>query len=213
MNSPSSKIQSYLSSTIVVNIFSLIGRSILVYYRLAKLRSRYPTLVFEMPIKIKFDQPNALRLGENISIGAFSEIVVLESTTYSPIKGALDIGDRVIIGRGANIRAAGGPIVIGEGALLAQDVSLIAANHILNPADFYRDQPWDSNRVGVIVGRNVWIGAGVIVLPGVVIGENSVIGAGSVVNKNVPSNQIWAGVPARCIKSLELQVDNEADRH
>jgi acetyltransferase-like isoleucine patch superfamily enzyme len=164
-----------------------------------------------MPTKIRFDKPDALRLGKNITIGAFSEIIVLESTSFSPIKGALEIGDRVVIGKGANIRAAGGPIVIGEGALLAQDVSLIAANHLLSTSGLYRDQPWDSSRVGVIVGRNVWIGAGVIVLPGVDIGDNSVIGAGSVVTKNIPSNQIWAGVPARCIKSSPLRVRSQDD--
>lgn len=196
------KVQRYLTSSIAVNMLGLVARSVLGYYRLAKLRSRHPTLVFEMPIKIKFDRLDALRLGENISIGAFSEIVVYESTSFSPIKGALEIGDKVIIGSGANIRAAGGSIVIGECALLAQDVSLIAANHVLNTTGLYRDQPWDSNRVGVVVGRNVWIGAGVKVLPGVVIGENSVIGAGSVVTKNVPSNQLWAGVPARYIRLL-----------
>ena len=59
--------------------------------------------------------------------------------------------------------------------------------------------------MGVVVKRNVWIGAGVIVLPGVTIGENSVIAAGSVVTTNVPSNQLWAGAPARFIKELILE--------
>jgi len=47
-----------------------------------------------------------------------------------------------------------------------------------------------------------YVGAGVTVLPGVDIGENSVIGAGSVVTKNIPGNQLWAGIPARFIRDL-----------
>jgi acetyltransferase-like isoleucine patch superfamily enzyme len=171
MSRSQSKIRSYFNSSIAVIMLRLIGQTLLGYYRLAKLRRNHPSLELDMPIKISFDRNEALRLGKNIYIGAFSEIVVLESTTFSPIKGSLEIGDRVIIGKGANIRAAGGQIIIGENALLAQDVSLIAANHLLTTAIPYRDQPWDSNRFGVTVGRNVWIGAGVTVLPGVDIGE------------------------------------------
>lgn len=54
----------------------------------------------------------------------------------------------------------------------------------------------------VFIGNNVFIGAKCIILKGVSIGENSIIGAGSVVTKNIPSNQIWAGNPARFIRSL-----------
>ena len=46
------------------------------------------------------------------------------------------------------------------------------------------------------MGKNVWIGANVTVLPGVTIGDNSVIGAGAVVTRNVPKNCLAVGVPA-----------------
>lgn len=54
----------------------------------------------------------------------------------------------------------------------------------------------------VIIMDNVFIGAHSIILKGVTIGENSIIGAGSVVTKNVPSNEIWAGNPAKFIKNI-----------
>ncbi len=52
----------------------------------------------------------------------------------------------------------------------------------------------------IIVGNNVWIGAGVHVLPGVTIGDNCVIGAGSIVNKDIPANSLAAGNPCKVIR-------------
>lgn len=54
----------------------------------------------------------------------------------------------------------------------------------------------------VIIENNVWIGENAVIMPGVRIGRNAVIGANTVVTKNVPSNAIFAGVPARLIKQL-----------
>lgn len=55
----------------------------------------------------------------------------------------------------------------------------------------------------ISVGNNVYIGNDVILLPGVNIGDNVIIGAGSVVTKNISSNTVVAGVPAKSIKSYD----------
>ena len=52
----------------------------------------------------------------------------------------------------------------------------------------------------VIIGNNVWIGGGAIIMPGVIIGNNVVIGAGSVVTKDVPDNVIAYGNPCRVVR-------------
>ena len=55
----------------------------------------------------------------------------------------------------------------------------------------------------VSIGNNVFIGAHSIVLPGVTIGDNVIIGAGSIVSRNIPSNSVAVGAPAKVIKPLE----------
>ncbi|QWG03992.1 hypothetical protein KMW28_13775 [Flammeovirga yaeyamensis] len=50
------------------------------------------------------------------------------------------------------------------------------------------------------IGENCWIGRGCIILAGVTIGDGAIIAANSVVNKNIPSNTIYGGVPAKFIK-------------
>lgn len=61
------------------------------------------------------------------------------------------------------------------------------------------DQPLDS--LPVMIGDNVWIGAGVIILKGVQIGANAIVGAGAVVTHSVGEGEVVAGIPARAIPS------------
>lgn len=57
----------------------------------------------------------------------------------------------------------------------------------------------------VIIGKNCWLGEGVIVLPGVTIGDGCVIGAHSIVNKSIPSSSIAVGSPAKVIKKYSFE--------
>ena len=52
------------------------------------------------------------------------------------------------------------------------------------------------------IGRNVWLGAGALVMPGVSIGDNSVIGAGSVVTRDIPANVVAVGNPCRVLRPI-----------
>lgn len=54
----------------------------------------------------------------------------------------------------------------------------------------------------VEISSGAWVGSGAIINPGVTIGKNAVVGAGSVVTKNVPDDEVWAGVPAKFLKSI-----------
>ena len=76
------------------------------------------------------------------------------------------------------------------------------ANTVITDADWHLEDSRSGKPKDVIIGNNVWLGYGVIVLKGVSIGDNSVIGAGSIVTKDVPDNVIAAGNPCIVIKSL-----------
>lgn len=110
----------------------------------------------------------------------------------------LEIGDKSFINYGGSI-AAMARVTIGPSATIGPHCLIMDNDfHELDPNR--RDEMPESRPV--VLERNVWLGARVIVLPGVTIGENSVIGAGSVVSKNVPAGVIAAGVPARVIREL-----------
>ncbi len=166
------------------------------------LSSKFPGLRISYPSHLVYDDISSIDIGCEVVIGPYSDIVVLRKTQYSSLEGCLTIGNRVVIGSGTNIRAAGGAISIADNGLLAQNVSLIAANHLMGNTSPYRDLPWDTQRTGVILEENVWVGAGAVLLPGCKVGKNSVIAAGAVVTNDVPANQLWGGIPARLLKVL-----------
>ena len=55
----------------------------------------------------------------------------------------------------------------------------------------------------IVIEDNVFVGWGAMILPGVTVGKNSIVAAGAVVTKNIPENQVWGGVPAKFIKTIE----------
>lgn len=107
------------------------------------------------------------------------------------------IGKNVFINHGCSFLDLGG-ITIEDDVLIGPQVKLVTENHPVDP----------SNRKSldvksVHIGKNVWLGAGAIILPGVSVGENSIVAAGAVVTKDVPANTIVGGVPARFIKHID----------
>lgn len=95
-------------------------------------------------------------------------------------------------------------IYIGDHTMIGPNVVLATANHPLLPE--LREKAYQYN-LPIHIGRNCWLGAGVIVVPGVTIGDNSVIGAGSVVTRDIPANCVAVGNPCRVLREF-----NERDR-
>ena len=83
---------------------------------------------------------------------------------------------------------------IGAGTQIGPGVQIYAADHPRDPAE--RRTGLEFGRP-VMIGRNVWIGGGSIILPGVTIGDDAMIGAGSIVNRDVGAGITVLGNPAR----------------
>jgi acetyltransferase-like isoleucine patch superfamily enzyme len=114
---------------------------------------------------------------------------------------AAEFGDHISIHPMCYIDATGG-LKIGSNVSIAHGTTIMTTTHNYTDAGVnIREAP---ELFGpVTIGSDVWIGAGVRILAGVSIGNRVVIGAGSVVTKDIPSNSLAVGVPARVVKSIE----------
>jgi galactoside O-acetyltransferase len=90
-------------------------------------------------------------------------------------------------------------IFVGDNVMFGPNVVIATAGHPVDPP--LREKVAQFN-IPVRIGKNVWIGAGAIVLPGVTIGDHSVIGAGSVVTKDIPPNVVAVGNPCRVLREI-----------
>ncbi|WP_300717329.1 DapH/DapD/GlmU-related protein [uncultured Desulfovibrio sp.] len=114
-----------------------------------------------------------------------------------------DFGKNIRIGRHVFINACccfqdQGGISIGDGTLIGHRVTLATINHGLQP-----EQRHIHHIAPIVIGKDVWIGSGAIILPGVHVGDGAVVAAGAVVREDVPSRTVVAGVPARIVRTLE----------
>ena len=95
-------------------------------------------------------------------------------------------------------------ITIGDNVNVSSNVSFIThdggrwvLDHLYpNEAPFYKIEP-------ITLKNNIFIGANTMILPGVVIGNNCVVGGGSIVTKSIPDGEVWAGVPAKKVCTIE----------
>lgn len=95
-------------------------------------------------------------------------------------------------------------IYVGDGTMIGPNCVIATAGHPILPE--LREKQYQFN-MPVHIGKNCWLGAGVLVMPGVTIGDNSVIGAGSVVTKDIPENVIAVGNPCKILREI-----NEHDK-
>ena len=90
-------------------------------------------------------------------------------------------------------------IFVGDNVMFAPNVTITTGTHPIHP--ILRSKKAQYN-LPVHIGNNVWIGAGVTILPGVKIGDNTVIGAGSVVTKDIPANVVAIGSPCKVFRDI-----------
>lgn len=125
-----------------------------------------------------------------------SENTTIFAPFYTNFGRHIQLGKNIFINHGCSFLDLGG-ITIEDDVLIGPKVNLITENHPIDPR-----KRKNLDLKSIVIKKNVWIGANATILPGVTIGENSIVAAGAVVNKDVPSNVIVGGVPAKIIKSI-----------
>lgn len=190
------------------------------------LRSKlYPLLLGGVGKNVTFGSNITLRHPHKIYIG---DNVVIDDNCLLDAKGSSNagifIGDNVFLGRNTILSCKNGDIRLGNGVnigfnceifsgssvTLAENVLVAAYCYLVGSGDYdlsrspvsfaEQDAPPSA---GIIVKRNVWLGAKVTVLDGVTIGEQVVVAAGAVVRGDIPAWSIAAGLPAKVIRKRE----------
>ena len=133
--------------------------------------------------------PN-LRLGRGTRVSSFVKIKAAD--------GPLHVGARVDVGCGAVLTSGTGGLRIGDDCLVSPNVCVIAANYRYDVVDSpIRLQGLVSR--GIVIGSNVWLGAGCCVLDGAAIASGVIVAPNSVVGAALPNNAVAHGSPARVI--------------
>lgn len=127
------------------------------------------------------------------------ENTYMESPFYSNFGGRhVHIGKNVYTNFGLTL-VDDTHIYIGDYTMIGPNVTIATAGHPIDP---------DLRRKGlqynmpVHIGKNCWLGAGVVVMPGITIGDNTVIGAGSVVTRDIPAGVVAVGNPCRILREV-----------
>lgn len=129
-----------------------------------------------------------------------SENPHIESPFYCDYGFNISTGKNFYANHGVIILDAA-PVNFGDNVFLAPGVLISTATHPIDPVERATGIEY---ALPISTGNDVWIGMGAKILPGVTIGDNVVIAAGAVVSKDIHSNSVAAGVPAKVIRTLEV---------
>jgi acetyltransferase-like isoleucine patch superfamily enzyme len=216
LRNPDFKFDAHLDSAVLIQflwiqgIALIRGLKVVFYFKKAKGLMLGKAVTFFNPSKIHWGRflrlgnyaaisalgKNGIWFGDNVSIGAFSRIII--STSLN------NLGDRIVIGNNVGIGefaylGGGGGLEIGDDCIAGQYLSCHPENHNYeHNRILIRHQ--GVTRKGIKIGKNCWIGSKVTILDGVEIGDGCVIAAGSVVTRSFPKDCIIGGVPSKLLK-------------
>ncbi|WP_295153811.1 DapH/DapD/GlmU-related protein [uncultured Brachyspira sp.] len=148
-------------------------------------------------INSKYHSADEVRkLFEKLTNEKIDESFTLFPPFYTDFGRNIKIGKNVFFNCGCSFQDRGG-ITIGDNVFIGMNVIISTLNHGIDLKE--RSITYPSK---VTIGNNVWIGSGANILGGVTIGDNSIIAAGALINKDVPSNVIVGGIPAKIIRYI-----------
>jgi len=135
----------------------------------------------------------AIRVGSRSMFG--------RGTRLSSKLGAIRIGDDCGFGAGITVHSAvGGSVTIGNKCIVAGHTYIGGGQYHTGRVDVPIVDQGHVEGLHLVIGDNVWIGAGAVVVNGVTVGRDAIIAAGAVVTKDVPEFAVVAGVPARVLR-------------
>lgn len=152
------------------------------------------------------------KIGENVTIGSFCTIEDgVEIGDNTVIKSYVELRKGTIIGKNCYIDSrvsSSGDCTIGDHVTVRYD-SIIARGVRIGDHTYICPKMMTNNLNtegvqigGANIGSNVFVGTGCVLQHGITIGNDSVLGSMSYINKDIPSNEIWFGNPAKLYKSL-----------
>lgn len=131
-------------------------------------------------------------------LGAIGEATEVRPPLLVDYGSNLHVGARTFVNFGL-VALDVARISIGDDVQVGPNVQLLTPIHPIDPEP--RREKWEAAKP-IVVGDNVWLGGGAIVLPGVSIGDNTVVGAGAVVTRDLPANVVAVGNPARVVRTV-----------
>ncbi len=177
-----------INNSLIIKVFVLIRFLIIKLYFLKRLSTN-----------------KIIYIGKNVDLNiTYSSKIIFKGKAhiYDNVemrsKGIIIIGKNFSINKYSRIIALE-KIMIGDNCLIAQFVTILDHDHESTFAENnlkfkgYIKSP-------IVIGDNVWLGDKVTILKGVTIGSNVIVGANSLVTKNIPSNCIVGGIPAKVIR-------------
>ncbi|MDF2836060.1 MAG: hypothetical protein K0Q63_1700 [Paenibacillus sp.] len=146
--------------------------------------------------KLRLKNKGELIIGRNVSFHAKPF-----PSSVSVSKGArLTIGDNVFFNYGLDIGCTSS-ITIGSHTIIGPMVNMIDTNfHPVDAQDHGTAKP-------IVIGDNVWVGRGAVILPGVSIGSGAVVAAGSIVTRDIPPAVLAGGTPAKALREIDVPQD------
>jgi acetyltransferase-like isoleucine patch superfamily enzyme len=167
---------------------------------LQQLLDTHPTLM--LGERLRLEEDILWRIATNAHVTLGDACHVRRGCEIKADRGArLAIGARVHLGPWSTVSALS-EVIIGDDCLIAERVSIRDHDHVFRTVGrTYSEQGYQVEPV--IIGRNVWLGAGVTLIKGVELGDHCVVAAHAVVTHSFPPASIVAGVPARLIRRLE----------
>ncbi len=192
-----------IRNALLTRWWNLTGRSLMKMYGV---EFQSPPTLYGYPI-ISLKPLSEITLGAGVvlcSDSRFTDLGVARPVILRTLRPNAKIFIGADTGLSGVIICAAISIEIGSQCLLGADVQIFDNDfHKIEPENRRHDNSADKiGAAPIVIEDNVFIGAGSKVLKGVRIGRNSVIGAGSIVSKDIPSNSIAIGNPAKVIAEL-----------